>query len=87
MATTDTKRDVTSQAPGTKRPGGGPDGDSRPLQDTDGPLADAQRNGTQTSTNGDEHEGATEAQVGDRGGPGVGFDQEPERQKDEGGVS
>ena len=87
MATTDTNRDVTSQGPVTKRPGGGPDGDSRPLQQTEGPLADAQHDGTQTSTNGEEHEGATEQQVGDRGGPGVGFDQEPEREKDEGGVS
>ena len=87
MATTDTKRDVRSQDPVTKRPGVGPDGDSRPLQDTKSPLADVQHDGTPTSTNGDEHEGATEQQVGDRGGPGVGFDQEPEKQKDEGGVS
>ena len=87
MATTDTKRDVKSQDPVTKRPGVGPDGDSRPLQDTKSPLADVQHDGRPTSTNGDEHEGATEQQVGDRGGPGVGFDQEPEKQKDEGGVS
>jgi hypothetical protein len=87
MAMTDTKSDAKKQDPVTKRPGSGPDGDSRPLQQTEGPLADAQHDGTQGATNAEEHEGATEAQVGDRGGPGVGFDQEPEREKDEGGVS
>ncbi len=35
----------------------------------------------------DEHEGATDAQVGDRSGPGVGYDQEPEQERDKGGVS
>jgi len=34
-----------------------------------------------------EHEGATEAQTGDRTGPGAGFDLEPEQVKDKGGVS
>ena len=52
------------------------------------PLNDVQRGGTPATTDQDaEHEGATEQQVGDRGGPGVGFDQEPEREKNEGGVS
>ena len=35
----------------------------------------------------DGHEGATEDQVGDRTGPGVGYDQERRQVKDEGGVS
>ena len=35
----------------------------------------------------DGHEGATEDQVGDRTGPGVGYDQERRQEKDEGGVS
>lgn len=35
----------------------------------------------------DVHEGATDEQVSDRGGPGVGYDQEPEKVKDKGGVS
>jgi hypothetical protein len=34
----------------------------------------------------DEHEGATDEQVGDRTGPGVGYDQEPEQERDKGGV-
>lgn len=35
----------------------------------------------------DVHEGAKDTQVGDRVGPGVGYDQEPEKVKDKGGVS
>lgn len=35
----------------------------------------------------DGHEGATEDQVGDRTGPGVGYDQEPEPEPGESGVS
>jgi hypothetical protein len=27
------------------------------------------------------HEGGTEADIGDRGGPGAGYDKEPEKQK------
>ena len=34
----------------------------------------------------DEHEGATDADVGDLTGPGAGYDQEPEQEVDEGGV-
>lgn len=34
----------------------------------------------------DEHEGATEEEVGDLTGPGAGYDQEPEQEKDRGGV-
>jgi hypothetical protein len=33
-----------------------------------------------------DHEGATDQQVGDRRGPGPGYDDEPEKIKDEGGV-
>jgi hypothetical protein len=35
----------------------------------------------------DVHEGAKDEQVGDRGGPGAGYDQEPKKVKDQGGVS
>ncbi len=35
----------------------------------------------------DVHEGAKDDQVGDRGGPGAGYDQEPAKVKDKGGVS
>lgn len=34
-----------------------------------------------------EHEGATEDEVGDRTGPGAGYDEEPAQEPDEGGVS
>ena len=34
----------------------------------------------------EEHEGAVDEQVGDTTGPGVGYDQEPEQQRDKGGV-
>ena len=34
----------------------------------------------------DEHEGATDEQVGDTTGPGVGYDQEPAQERDKGGV-
>ena len=34
-----------------------------------------------------EHEGGTEGQVGDRTGPGAGYDKEPEQTKDKGGVA
>lgn len=35
----------------------------------------------------EEREGATEREVGDRTGPGAGYDNEPEQEKDRGGVS
>lgn len=35
----------------------------------------------------DDHTGATDAAVGDRTGPGAGFDQEPQQDKDKGGVA
>jgi hypothetical protein len=34
-----------------------------------------------------EHEGGTDAEVGDRTGPGAGYDQEPDKAKDKGGVA
>jgi hypothetical protein len=34
-----------------------------------------------------EHEGATEDEVGDRTGPGAGYDDEPAQEEDEGGVA
>lgn len=35
----------------------------------------------------EEHEGGTESEVGDRTGPGAGYDEEPPQEKDKGGVS
>ena len=35
----------------------------------------------------DEHEGAKDNEVGDRTGPGAGYDDEPEQVKDKGGVA
>jgi hypothetical protein len=78
MATGDRKRASQGKGTATQRPAAG----------AKGPLSDVQRGLKDVAPGAEvEHEGATEAQVGDRGGPGVGFDQEPEREKDEGGVS
>ena len=85
MATTDTSKGSRSQEPGTKRPDD--KGQRPPGSGVAGPLEEVQHGRTRAVANDEEHEGATEQQVGDRGGPGVGFDQEPEREKDEGGVS
>jgi hypothetical protein len=74
MATTSTKKG-NRQNPQVNK--GGPLSDVQP-----GSKPDKAAPGAEV-----EHEGATETQVGDRVGPGVGFDQEPEREKDEGGVS
>lgn len=35
----------------------------------------------------DLHEGATDEEVGDRGGPGAGYDQEPEKVKNPSGTA
>jgi len=87
MATTDTKKATPDRDSVTGRPGGGSSTDGRPGTGTQGPLADVQHDTKRPGANEEEHEGATEQQVSDRSGPGVGFDQEPEREKDEGGVS
>ena len=86
MASTEAQKDPKDQQAVTKRPGS-PGGEERPRTGTEAPLADVQHDGRAAAVNEEEHEGATEQQVSDRGGPGVGFDQEPEREKDEGGVS
>ena len=39
------------------------------------------------NNSGREHEGATEDRVGDRTGPEAGYDDEPEKVKDRGGVA
>lgn len=53
---------------------------------TNGHLAVPPRHAPHDSDSPDAHEGATEAQVGDRTGPGAGYDDEPEQVKDKGGV-
>jgi hypothetical protein len=53
---------------------------ARPVRRTPAPDNPAERTTT------DEHEGATDEQVGDTTGPGVGYDQEPAQEKDKGGV-
>ncbi len=52
------------------------------VPDTDVPDPEAPER-----ANPDVHEGAKGDQVSDRVGPGVGYDQEPEKVKDKGGVS
>lgn len=50
--------------------------DKAPSRDTPKPSADPA-----------EHEGAVETEIGDRTGPGAGYDDEPEQEQDGGGVS
>lgn len=57
-------------------PAATPDGRKKPED-----LPDPERPPT------DDYEGATDEQVGDRTGPGVGYDQEPVQERDRGGVS
>ena len=85
MATTETTKASKSQESSVKRPGA--TDQRQPGSGVEGPLEEVQHDRTRGAASEEEHEGATEQQVGDRGGPGVGFDQEPEREKDEGGVS
>jgi len=60
-----------------------PDTDIKDVPDSDVPDPDA----PERANPDDVHEGAKDSQVGDRGGPGAGYDQEPEKVKDKGGVS
>ena len=86
MATRDMKRAPQGKGMATGRSAAGAE-QSRDVN-RGGASPDVQRGRKKAAPGSEvEHEGATEAQVGDRGGPGVGFDQEPEREKDEGGVS
>ena len=51
-------------------------------------LPNRDRRGTTESPGqADGRQGATESQTGDRRGPAVGYNQEPQREEDEGGVS
>jgi hypothetical protein len=71
-----------------------------PAQRPDRPDRDPQRAGRPRSTddtvtptanpgesNPSEHEGADDSEVGDRTGPGAGYDDEPEQEPDRGGVA
>ena len=66
-----------------------PDQGGLPPRDRTG-VADIPGNAGDTSGSErrpDGHEGATEDQVGDRTGPGVGYDQEPPKEQGDVGVS
>jgi hypothetical protein len=67
-----------SANPRTRRPAN--TNPSRPARKKPPTESSAERTKT------DEHEGATDEQVGDTTGPGVGYDQEPEQERDKGGV-
>ena len=54
------------------------------LRNTKGDTPKPQRRVTNRRAAEPDHEGATERQVGDLGGPGPGYDDEPEKVKDEG---
>jgi len=61
-----------------------------PKKDQDHPVTTNSHKGGATSVQDDEarmsNEGGTEGQVGDRSGPGAGYDGEPVQVKDKGGV-
>jgi hypothetical protein len=66
-----------------------PDRGSQPTRERQG-ITDVPGNAQRQTPNDhgpDGHEGATEDQVSDRTGPGVGYDQEPEPEPGEAGVS
>jgi hypothetical protein len=63
-----------------------PDQGGLPSRDRQDVPGNAQRQ-TPNDRQPDGHEGATEDQVSDRTGPGVGYDQEPEPEPGEAGVS
>ena len=58
-----------------------------PPEVPDGPDTDVPNPDAPERANPDVHEGAKDEQVGDRVGPGAGYDLEPEKVKDKGGVS
>jgi hypothetical protein len=66
-----------------------PDRDDQRLSSRRAPEAPGAPAGAErpSEANPPEHEGAAETEVGDRTGPGAGYDEEPEQEKDRGGVS
>jgi len=54
-------------------------------QDPKGPAVEFPKNPVEPEDP-EDHEGATEEEVGDRTGPGAGYDDEPEKADDKGGV-
>jgi hypothetical protein len=50
------------------------------------PPAPSRRPNPTRADESDAHQGATEEQVGERGGSGPGFDQEPKKERRKGGV-
>jgi hypothetical protein len=53
----------------------------------DGPPPDPHEPPSKAPSTDEGREGATEKQVGDRTGPGAGYDKEPEQEDDKGGVT
>jgi hypothetical protein len=91
MSQNDPKERTTISVPATTKPGGQPG--QRPKASTPRPPNKAGQgqyhrkdanNGARPT---EEHGGATEDEVGDRTGPGAGYDNEPGTVKDKGGVS
>ena len=71
-------------------PAGRPDRAERgphPSRPTDATGAVPAQRDRRSEANPPEHEGAAETEIGDRTGPGAGYDDEPEQEKDRGGVS
>ena len=79
----------TTSLPATKSPGGQPRQPREPH--TQGPPNKPgqydENDADKGARKSEEHGGGTEDEVGDRTGPGAGYDDEPEKVKDTGGVS
>lgn len=70
--------------PGRQQPPQPPDQSNLPNRNRPGTGDAPEQAGTITPTG---RPGATESETGDRSGPAVGYNQEPAREEDEGGVS
>lgn len=81
-------KDTPRSGAGGTKPGGQPG--QRPTPKTNAPPnkpGQYDRDDADKAQIDEEHEGGTEEQVGDRTGPGAGYDDEPEQERDPGGVA
>lgn len=82
------ERDV--KVPGEPRPESLPHGTTRDQiaeMESEGQAQKPGNDDEAATPDQDTHEGATDKEVGDRTGPGAGYDMEPEQEKDRGGVA
>ena len=84
-----TPREGDDETPAEPRPESLPHGTTKDQiaeMESEGPAQPSVKNSDLAKPAQDDPEGATDEQVGDRVGPGAGYDTEPEQEKDGGGV-